>query len=90
MSNYATKPDLINPTGVDTSQFAKKDNLANLKPVVAKLNNDKLEKLDIDMLIPFPTGLSKLSNAVKNDVVKKTIYNGKIKNIDGKIPSNTS
>ena len=65
-------------------------NQNNLKSEDAKLNNDKLEKLDIDMLIPFPTGLSKLSNAVKNDVVKKTKYNGKIKNIEGKIPSNTS
>ena len=40
LSNYATKPDFKNATGVVTSQFAKKDDLANLK-----LEVDKLERL---------------------------------------------
>ena len=71
MANYATELDLNNPTGFDTFQFAKKDNLANLKSEADKLNNNKLEKLDIDTLIPFPTGLSKLSNAVKNNLLKR-------------------
>ena len=70
---------------MDASQFAKKDNLANLKSEV-----DKLEKLDVDTMIPVPTDLSELSNAVKNDVVKKTKYNAKIKDIEDNIPSNTS
>ena len=63
MSNYATKTYLKNLTHVDTSGFALKTNLANLKTEVDKLDNDKLA--------PFPTDLSKLSNVVKNDVVQK-------------------
>ena len=42
--------------------------------------------MDIDKLVPVPTDLSKLSNAVKNDVVKKTGYNTKITEIENKIP----
>ena len=63
LSNYATKTDLKNVTHADTSSFALKTNLANLKTEV--------DKLDIDKLVPVPTDLSKLSNVVKNDVVKK-------------------
>ena len=77
MSNYATKTDLKNVTHVDTSSFALKTNLANLKTEV--------DKLDIDKLVPIPNDLSKLSNVVKNDVVKKTVYNklvAKVDNID--------
>ena len=54
-----------------------KTNLANLK--------NEVDKLDIDKLVPVPTDLSKLSNVVKNDVVKKTVYNklvAKVDNID--------
>ena len=40
---------------------------------------DKVDKLDIDKLIPVPDNLSKLSNVVKNEIVKKTGYNAKIK-----------
>ena len=63
ISNYATKTDLKNVTHVDTSTFALKANLANLKTEV--------NKLDIDKLAPVPIDLSKLSDVVKNDVVKK-------------------
>ena len=63
LSNYATKIDLNNVTHVDTSTFALKRNLANLKTEV--------DKLDIDKLVPVPVDLSKLSNVVKNEVVKK-------------------
>ena len=66
LSNYATKTDLKNVTHVDTSSFALKTNLANLKTEV--------DKLDIDKLAPVPVDLSKLSDVVKNDVVKKTVY----------------
>ena len=55
-SNYATKTDLKNVTHVDTSSFAFKTNLANLKTEV--------DKLDIDKLLPVPTDLCKLSNVV--------------------------
>ena len=71
LSNYATKSDLKNATDVDTSKFAKKVDLANLK--------SNVDKLDIDKLVPVPVDLSKLSDEVKNDVVKKDVYNAKIK-----------
>ena len=66
LSNYATKADIKNISHVDTSSFALKTNLANLKTEV--------DKLDINKLVPVPTDSSKLSNVLKNDVVKKTVY----------------
>ena len=66
LSNYATKTDLKNVTQVDTSSFALKTSLVNLKTEVDKLN--------IDKLVPLPVDLSKLSDVVKNDVVKSTLY----------------
>ena len=77
LSNYATKTDLENVTHVDTSSFALKTNLGNLKTEV--------NKLDIDKLVPVPVDLNKLSDAVKNDVVKKAVYDklvAKVNNID--------
>ena len=77
LSNYATKTDLKNVTHVDTSGFALKKNWANLKTEVDKLGNDKLA--------PVPVDLSKLSDIVKNDVVKKPVYDklvAKVNNID--------
>ena len=44
----------------------------------------------MDKLVPFPVDLSKLSDAVKTDVVKKDVYNGKIKIIEDKIPDITN
>ena len=63
ISNYATKADIKNISHVDISSFALKTNLANLKTEV--------DKLDIDKLVPVPVDLSKLSDVIKNDVVKK-------------------
>ena len=77
LSNYATKTDLKNVTHVDTSSFALKTNLASLKT--------KVDKLDIDKLALVPVDLSKLSDVVKNDVVKKAVYDilvAKVNNID--------
>ena len=77
LTNYATKEDIKNITHVDTSSFALKTNLSSLKT--------KADELDIDKLVPIPNDLSKLSNVVKNDVVKKTVYNklvAKVNNID--------
>ena len=77
LSNYATKDDIKNITHVDTLSFVLKTNLANLKTEV--------DKLDIDKLATVPVDLSKLSNVVKNDVVKKTVYDklvAKVDNID--------
>ena len=45
----------------------------------------KVDKLDVDELVPVPVDLSKLSDVVKNGVVKKDVYNAKIKNIENKI-----
>ena len=78
LSNYATEDDIKNIMHVDTSNFALKTNVANLKIEV--------DKLDIDKLAPVPTDLSKLSDVVKNDVVKKSDYNTKITEIEDKIP----
>ena len=64
--NYATKADLKNATGIDTSKLAAKPDLVSLKAEV--------DKLDIDKLMPLPAYLSKLSDVVKNIVVKKTVY----------------
>ena len=74
LSNYATKADIKNITHVDTSGFALKRNLAKLK--------SEVDKLDIDKLVPVPTDLSKLSNVVKNDVLKKTDYNKVVTKVD--------
>ena len=77
LSNYATKADLKEAAGINTSNFALKSNLASLKTEV--------DKLDIDILAPVLVNLSKLSDAVKNDVVKKTVYDKlveKVNNID--------
>ena len=77
LSNYATKADLKNATGIDTSKLAAKSDLASLKAEV--------DKLDIDKLIPVPVDLRKLSDLVKNDVNKKTAYDklvAKENNID--------
>ena len=41
----------------------------------------KVNKLDFDKLIPIPVDLSKLNAIVNNDVVRKDVYNAKIKNI---------
>ena len=79
LPNYATKADIKNISHVETSSFALKTNLANLKTEVGKL--------DIDKLVPVPVDLSKLSDVVKNDVIKKTDYNAKITEIENKIPN---
>ena len=66
LTNYATKKDINDITHVDTSNFALKANLANLKTEVDKLN--------IEKLVPVPADLRKLSNVVKTEVVQKTVY----------------
>ena len=66
LSNYATKNDLKNITHTDVSSFASKTNLSVLK--------SEVDKIDIDKLKTVPDDLSKLSNVVKNEVVKKTDF----------------
>ena len=77
LCNYATKTDLKNVTHVDTSDFVLKTNWASLKT--------EINKLDIDKLAPVPVDLIKLSDVVKNDVLKKTVFDklaGKVNNSD--------
>ena len=50
----------------------------------------KVDKLDVEKIVPVPVDLSKLRNVVRNDVVKKDVYNAKIKNIKGKTPDITN
>ena len=77
LTNYATKTDLNNINHVDTSSFASKTNLAALKTEVDKIYVDKLKTA--------PTDLAKLTNAVENDLVKKTVYNTKVTSIETQI-----
>ena len=75
--NYATKTDIKNISHINTSSFVLKTNLASLKTEV--------DKFDIDKLSPVPVYLSKLSDVVKNNVVKKTAYDrlvAKVNSID--------
>ena len=88
MSNYATKANFKNATGVDTSKFSKKVDLANLKFNVNEINIDKLKNV--------PTNLSNLKSKIgKLDVdklvrIKKDVYNAMIKNNEDKIPDFTN
>ena len=69
--------DLKNITHVDVSSFASKTNLAALKTEVDKIDTDKLKTV--------PSDLAKLTNAIENDVVKKTDYSTKITSIEAQI-----
>ena len=77
LANYATKTDLNNITHVDVSSFASKNNLAALKTEVDKIDADKLKTT--------PAELTKLTNAIEHDVVKKTDYNAKVTSIEAQI-----
>ena len=104
LSNYTTKSYLKNATGIDTSKLAAKSDIVSLKAEVDKLDigklksvsanlsnlKSKVDKLDIVKLETTPVNLSKVSNVVKNEVVKETKFNAKIKNIEDKIPDVTT
>ena len=88
LTNYATKTDLRNITHTDVISFASKTNSAALKTEV--------DKIDVDKLKTVPDDLAKLSNVVKNEVVKKadfsaddcvkkTKFSGDINSLDDKI-----
>ena len=66
LSNYATKRDIKDITHIDASGFASKTNLAALKTEVDKIDTYKLKTV--------PDDLPKLTNVVKNEVVKKTDF----------------
>ena len=85
LSNCGTKVELKNATGVDTSRFARSGDLTNLKSDIDELHIDKLrnvptnlrnlksktDQLDANELVPVSVDLSKLSDVLKNDIVKK-------------------
>ena len=77
LAYYAIKDDVKNITHVDVSSYATKTNLAASK--------SEVDKIDVDKLKTVPIDLSKLSNVVKNDVVKKTDYNTKVTSIENQI-----
>ena len=77
LANYVTKDDVKNITHVDVSSYVTKTNLAAL--------NSEVDKIDINKLKTVPVVLAKLSNVVKNDVVKKTGYNTKVTSIESQI-----
>ena len=66
LSNNALTANLKNATGADILEFAKNADLASLKLEIGKLNICELETDPVD--------LSKLRDLVKNEVVKKTVY----------------
>ena len=103
LSNYTTKANSKNATGVDTSYFVKKTDLANLKSDVYRLDIDKItnipsglklksevDKWDIGKLETTPVDLSKLSDVVKNEVVKKTEFNESFKKVNNINTTDTS
>ena len=63
--------------------------MKNVPTNLGKLKN-KVDRLDVNKLVPVPVDLSKLSDVVKNDVVEKDVYNAKIKNIEDKISDITN
>ena len=77
LTNCATKNHLKNITHVHVSSFAGKTNLAALKTEVDKIDTDKLKTAPVD--------LAKLTNAIENDVVKKTDYDTKATSIEAQI-----
>ena len=64
LKNYATKNDLKNVTHVVVSSFALKSSFSSL--------TNEIDKINVDRLKTVPADLGKLSNVVRNDVVKKT------------------
>ena len=66
LSNYATRKDIKDINHIDAGGFASKTNLAALKTEVDKIDTDKLKAV--------PDDLAKLTNVVKNGVVKKTDF----------------
>ena len=87
LTNYAAKTDLKNITHTDVSSFASKTNLTAFKTEV--------DIIDVNKLKTVPDDLAKLSNVVKNEVVKKidfraddyvkkTKFSGDINSLDNK------
>ena len=82
MSNYGTKSNLKNAAGVGASEFPKKGNLADLK--------SDIDKTDIRKLQTTLVGLITLSNLMKNEVIKNTLYDKFFKNVKSIKATDTS
>ena len=84
--SYIFGQDCILKTKVDKLDINKlkslSNNLINLK--------SKVDHLNFNELTLAPVDLSKLSNVLKNEVVKKTEYDAQMKNIEDKIPDITN
>ena len=63
-----------------------------MKNVPTNLSNfkSKADKLNVDKLKPVPIDLSKRVDVVKNDIIKKDVYNANTKNIEDKISDITN
>ena len=72
--NVKVKLEIKMQTGVDTSKFARKVDLASLK--------SEIDKLDLDNFKTSPVYLSKLNDSVKTEVVKKTVYDELVKKVN--------
>ena len=75
LSNYEAKSDLKVAKDINPTKIAKNVDLTTLK-----INVDRL---DINSLETISVSLSKLNNAVTYDVVKKNVYNGLVKKVNG-------
>ena len=96
LSSYVAKSDLKKVTGVDTSSFNKKADLASLKSDVDELDTDKfknvpfslnslkdkIDKLDVDKLKPVPTDFKRFSDVVDTEVVKKDLPDNLVKKVN--------
>ena len=103
LSIYETKADLENATGVVTSKFIKKVDLASIKSETDKLDIDKLknvpsnlnnlkskvDKLDFGKLETAVVDLSKLSDVIKL-MLLKNVYIAMIKDIQDEWPNITN
>ena len=78
VSNYTTKANMKRATSIDTSTLASKTELTGLKT--------KVDNLDVYKLMSISVDLSKLSNDVNQDVMKKTMY-VKVNAIDTEVKS---
>ena len=82
LSIYATKSDLKSAKDVDISNIAKNSDVVCLK--------SDIDKQDIDKLETTPVNLNKLSNIVKIELVKKTVYDELVKKVNTIQTTNTS
>ena len=73
MHYIATKSNLKGAAGIDTSNFAKKADLNSLK--------SNIDKLDVNNSETTPVDLSILSDLVKSEVAKTTVYDELIKKV---------